>query len=77
MDTAVSRVMMNQVEKLFDKYANENSKLYINSIIPENEQEEAQKAAEKVAQSKVKSEPKPQNNTQEPKIEKTQKQDKK
>lgn len=34
MDTAISRVMLAEVQKLFDKYGNENTKLYINSIIP-------------------------------------------
>lgn len=36
MDTAVSRVVMADVQKLFEKYSNDNSKIYINSIIPEN-----------------------------------------
>lgn len=38
METAVSKVMMADIEKLFDKYGNENTKLYINSVIPEAEQ---------------------------------------
>lgn len=36
MDTAVSRVVMADIQKLFEKYSNDNSKIYINSIIPEN-----------------------------------------
>jgi hypothetical protein len=34
METAVSRVMMADIQNLFDKYGNENTKLFINSIIP-------------------------------------------
>ena len=38
METAVSRVTMADIQKLFEKHGNEDDKLYINSIIPENEQ---------------------------------------
>lgn len=45
METAVSRVMMAEIQKLFDKYGSDSKKIYINSIIPEEEQKKAEMAA--------------------------------
>lgn len=35
METAVSRVVMNDLIKLFEKNSYENDKIFVNSIIPE------------------------------------------
>lgn len=35
MDTAVSKIVMADLQKIFEKYGGESSKLFINSIIPE------------------------------------------
>ena len=41
VDTAISNIMMNDLKKMFDKDLSSNHKLYVNSIIPDEEQKKA------------------------------------
>ena len=45
MDTAISRVMMDDLTKLFEKHGEGYSEIAVNSIIPEEEQQKAEQAA--------------------------------
>lgn len=42
METAVSRVMMQDLKELFNKYGSKTAELAINSVIPEEEQKKAE-----------------------------------
>jgi hypothetical protein len=42
METAISNIMKDNIVKMFDKYRGDDDRIFINSVIPEEEQKKAE-----------------------------------